>query len=280
MGKQRKPNTQWHELFVGVMHLELLEEAAHMEFKPELQLGEQPPAVDLLIIKKDPAISVTNEIGRIFREHNLMEYKSPDDALTIRDFFKTVGYAGLYIGSEAVNSGADPEEVTITLIRAGMPVKMMRTLKKNFGCEITEAYPGIYYVTGAVALPTQIVVTNRLKTGAHAWLQAINGREPDRDLYRRIAYHEREKDSAEKEHIRAIFRHIYRHYGPSFEQFYKEENVMVKTFDDFVNEMAEEYIKELKTENDQYREEVDQYRQENDQYRKRIAELEAQLAAR
>ena len=103
---------------------------------------------------------------------------------------------------------------------------------------------------------------------------------PDRDLYRRIAYHDREKDSAEKEHIRAIFRHIYRHYGPSFEQFYKEENVMVKTFDDFVNEMAEEYIKELKTENDQFRAENDQFREENDQYRKRIAELEAQLAAR
>ena len=280
MGEQRKSYTQWHELFVGAMHLELREDAAHMEFNPELQLGEQPPAVDLLIIKKDPAIAVTNEIGRIFRVHNLVEYKSPADALTIRDFFKTVGYAGLYIGSEAVNSGAEPEDVTITFVRAGMPVKMMRALEKDFGCEITEVYPGIFYVNGAVALPTQIVVTNRLETGAHAWLQAISGREPNRDLYRRIAYHEREKDSPENTHVRAIIRHMHRYYGSSFEKFYKEEKVMGRTLEDFANEIAEEHIKELEEELDLYREENNQYREEVDQYRQRIAEQEAQLAAR
>ena len=280
MGEQRESYTQWHELFVGAMHLELREDAAHIEFNPELQLGEQPPAVDLLIIKKDPAITVTNEIGRIFRAHNLVEYKSPEDGLTIRDFFKTVGYAGLYIGSEAVNSKAEPGEVTITLIRAGTPAKMIRTLRKDFGCEITETYPGIYYVTGAIVLPTQIVVTNRLEPEAHAWLQAISGREPDRALYRRIAYHEREKDSAESTHVRTIIRHMHRHYGPSFEQFYKEEKVMGRTLEDFANEIAEEHIKELEEELDLYREENNQYREEVDQYRQRIAEQEAQLAAR
>ena len=294
MGEKRESYTQWHELFVGAMHLEFLKDAAFIEFKPELQLGEQPPVVDLLIIKKDPAITVTNEIGRIFRTHNLVEYKSPEDSLTIQDFFKTIGYAGLYIGSEAVGAKAAPEEVTITFVRAGKPAKMMRTLQKDFGCEITKAYPGIYYVTGAIALPTQIVVTNRLEPEAHAWLQAISGREPDNALYRRIAYHEREKDSPENTHVRAIIRHMHRYYGSSFEKFYKEEKVMGRTLEDFANEIAEEHIKELEETLDQYREEVDQYRQvndqyrqendqyrqENDRYRQRIAELEAQLAAR
>ena len=54
--------------------------------------------MDLLIIKKDAGVTITNQIGDIFRGHNVFEYKSPGDALTIDDYYKTVGYAYLYKG--------------------------------------------------------------------------------------------------------------------------------------------------------------------------------------
>ena len=52
----------------------------------------------LLIIEKRKGVQIQNEIGKIFRGHNIIEYKSPDDGMTIDDFFKTLGYAFLYIG--------------------------------------------------------------------------------------------------------------------------------------------------------------------------------------
>ena len=54
--------------------------------------------MDLLIIEKRKNVQIQNEIGRIFRRHNVIEYKSPDDGMTIDDFFKTLGYAYLYKG--------------------------------------------------------------------------------------------------------------------------------------------------------------------------------------
>ena len=39
--------------------------------------------MDLLIIEKRKGVQIQNEIGKIFRAHNIIEFKSPDDNLTI-----------------------------------------------------------------------------------------------------------------------------------------------------------------------------------------------------
>lgn len=49
--------------------------------------------IDLLIIKKDPDVQIPQNIGQIFRTHNVVSYKSPDDYLSINDFYKAYGYA-------------------------------------------------------------------------------------------------------------------------------------------------------------------------------------------
>lgn len=54
--------------------------------------------MDLLVIKKLTNVKIKNEIGRIFKRHNVVEYKSPEDELGIDDYYKTVGYACLYKG--------------------------------------------------------------------------------------------------------------------------------------------------------------------------------------
>ncbi len=51
-----------------------------------------------MIVWKLTDAQMKNEIGHIFRQYNIIEYKSPDDKLTIDDFYKTVGYACLYKG--------------------------------------------------------------------------------------------------------------------------------------------------------------------------------------
>ena len=53
-------------------------------------------AIDILIIKNTEGYKVKKNIGRIFRKYNIIEYKSPDDYLSIDDFYKVYGYTCFY----------------------------------------------------------------------------------------------------------------------------------------------------------------------------------------
>ena len=89
--------TDWHAGFRVSARLEFRDDEDCLEYFEELILGEQPPRLDLLIIKKDPERKLKNEIGEIFRRLNILEYKGPGDALDISDFYKVCGYSCIYI---------------------------------------------------------------------------------------------------------------------------------------------------------------------------------------
>ena len=59
-------------------------------------------AIDILIIKNETKHKVKKNIGRIFRKHNIIEYKSPDDYLSIDDFYKVCGYTYFYKADRCV----------------------------------------------------------------------------------------------------------------------------------------------------------------------------------
>ena len=89
---------QWHPGFYGAAEIEFLSNKGDLEFWREFNLSKEPVRMDLLIIKKLTDVKIKNEIGHIFKKLNVAEYKSPDDALTIDDYYKTIGYACLYKG--------------------------------------------------------------------------------------------------------------------------------------------------------------------------------------
>lgn len=90
-------NIQWHPGFVSAMDLELVQNRADLVYEKEYNLNTKPLMVDLLVIKKERDIQIANEIGRIFRGHNLMEYKSPGDHLNIDIFYKAQAYTMCWI---------------------------------------------------------------------------------------------------------------------------------------------------------------------------------------
>ena len=87
---------QWHPAFIAAMSLEMADSRDNLRFDREYNLNIKPLAIDLLITKKQTDISIRNEIGHIFRGHNIIEYKDPEDSLNIDVFFKAEGYACLY----------------------------------------------------------------------------------------------------------------------------------------------------------------------------------------
>lgn len=78
---------QWHPAFYAGLQVEFAEEAKELIFENEHHLGTKPRQIDALIIKKNPDAPLRKNIGRIFRTYNIVEYKSPEDYLSIDDFF-------------------------------------------------------------------------------------------------------------------------------------------------------------------------------------------------
>lgn len=47
-------------------------------------------------MKKLKETTIKKSIAKLFRNHNIIEYKAPDDYLSINDFYKVYGYACIY----------------------------------------------------------------------------------------------------------------------------------------------------------------------------------------
>ena len=175
-------NIQWHPGFYGAAELEFISNKGDLEFQREFNLSKEPIRMDLLIIKKLSNIRTTNEIGHIFRKFNVVEYKSNDDALSIDDYYKTVGYACLYKGLGETVDQIPANELTISIFRESYPREMFEAMK-NLGLEIKERYPGIYYISGKQALfDTQVVVTKQLNRETHRTLRVLSKHVKEEDV--------------------------------------------------------------------------------------------------
>jgi hypothetical protein len=96
MAKEKIP---WHPAFVQALRLELEEYADVLEFFAEYQLTTEPLRIDVVVVRKKPGAAIDKNIGRIFRTHNIVEFKSPRDGFTARDLTKTLAYVSFFDAS-------------------------------------------------------------------------------------------------------------------------------------------------------------------------------------
>ena len=169
--QKKSQKLQWHPAFCSALRLELLEDAENLEFTDEFQLTEKPLQIDCTVVKVKRDCKIKNEIGKIFRKHNIFEYKSPMDELNIDTFYKAVAYACLYKVLPNHVDEIPAEEITITLIRDRKPVKLMHELEKS-GYGYKKEAAGIYYVNGAM-FPMQIIESSELDVDMHVQLKAL-----------------------------------------------------------------------------------------------------------
>jgi hypothetical protein len=167
--KPRPEKLQWHPAFLQAIQLELIDYKDSLEFKYEYQLTTEPLRVDLLIIKKPSSLIIDKNIARIFRTDNLVEYKSPGDYLSVKDFLKVYAYACLYA---AITPEAEFSGITLTLIEQRHPRRLISYLTGKRGYDVEETGPGIYTVRGDY-LPIQIIETKRLSAEENLWLKSL-----------------------------------------------------------------------------------------------------------
>ncbi len=163
---------QWHGPFCSAVRLELVENKGDVDFYNEYNLSSKPLQVDLLVIKKTEDVSINNEIGRIFRGHNLMEYKSPGDKMNVDTYYKVLGYTCFYKANGSYVDSIKEDDITISFVREECPRDLLGYFRKN-GFTVEKKYPGIYYVTRKGSFPMQVIVSGELDKELHIWLTSL-----------------------------------------------------------------------------------------------------------
>ena len=163
---------QWHDGFHASLQIELQREPAHLEFYSEHELYKKALRVDTLIIKNSDDTPVQKNIGKIFRKYNLIEYKSPDDYLSINDFYKAYGYACLYQSNTENVHEVSMEDITISFVCSHYPRKMLKILKKERNIEVEQIEKGIYRLKND-PISMQILLINKLPPKENLWLSSL-----------------------------------------------------------------------------------------------------------
>jgi hypothetical protein len=169
--EQNQEHIPWHPAFVEALQMELEAYQDALEFYPEFQLTSEPLRIDCVVVKKTKDIKIQKNIAAIFRTWNLLEYKSPDDYVSVSDFYKVYGYACLYSSLENVPI----TELTVTFIESRYPEKLLGHIKEERGYTVEETGPGIYNIRGDI-VPIQIIDSRLLSVEENVWLRSLSNR--------------------------------------------------------------------------------------------------------
>ena len=233
---------QWHPAFCAAAGLELQENIDALELTPEYNLSKEPIRIDLLIVKDRKKLGkIKNEIGHIMRTYNVIEYKSPEDGLTIDDFYKTIGYACLYKGYGENVDKIPVNELTASLFREAYPREMFLALKRH-GHEIEMVYPGIYYITNNLPFPVQVIVTKELKKETHSSLRILSNNAEREDVERFLEMSVRIKTPWGRNNVDSVLQASARANFELYENLRRESavsSVFRELFRDEVEEMEE-----------------------------------------
>ena len=164
---------QWHMGFYGAIELEFRDDKEVLDFHREYQLSKKPLSMDMLVVKKNCDKALHNDIGKIFKKHNIIEYKSPKDMLGIDQFYKGLSYVCLYKSLGKYADEIKIEEVTLSFVRESYPRELFKRLQE-LEHNVTRKYPGVYYVSNKLMIPIQIIVTKELELEEHISLRMLS----------------------------------------------------------------------------------------------------------
>ena len=235
--KKETDATYWHPAFYAGIQIELEDDADNLVFENEHQLGKKPMEIDVLIIKKETDRPVKKNIGRIFKKYNIIEYKSPDDSLSVDDFYKVYGYTCFYKADVQYADSIPAEELSITFVSGKYPRKMIKHLTKIKKYQLTEVEKGIYYVNGDL-IPIQILVTKNLSGEENLWLKSLTNKLKATETAEKLVenYIDHKDSSLHRSVIETIMR--------ANQKIFREVNGMSDIFMEIVQEKFDRKLKE------------------------------------
>ena len=237
----KETRTQWHPAFCAAVKLELIENKVDLDYTNEYNLNSKPIQMDLLVIKKSKDVEIKNEIGKIFRGHNIMEYKSPQDDLNLDTYVKVVGYACMYKASEVHVGDIDLDDITITLVREGKPRELLKWFAKN-EYVVRQVYKGIYYVEKTGSFPIQIIASGMLSVENQKWLTLLSRNLEQKDAERIVIQAESLKRKDEKLYADAVLQVTVKENRDVFHKIRGESEYMCEALRELMKEDLDEAL--------------------------------------
>ena len=234
--------TKYHAGFVSGLELLLWRYREQVSIEPEKWLSTEGIRMDVLILKKDPFVNLDFDIGRVFKGHNILEYKRPDDKLNIDVFAKVMAYANLYKSQGIPVNAISYGDISATIYRHAYPRDAFQQLKEH-GAVIDEKFPGVYYVSGMSPFPVQILVGRQLDPKEYAMFRVLTPGASDDDIrsFRDMAI--LNKDAAYQKSVDNIYQVSVSANMESYARLVKEDPEMCEALRDL---MREDFIKERK----------------------------------
>jgi hypothetical protein len=141
-----------------------------LRFEFEHPLNREPLKIDVIIIKKEKGAVLDKNIAAIFRDVNIVEFKSPEDSLTVADFHKVTAYGRLYCTTVP---NVDITDLSMSFIAERHPGKLLGYLREVCRYQVEEGWPGVYRVLGDI-VPIQIIESGKLPEEKNPWLKNLS----------------------------------------------------------------------------------------------------------
>jgi hypothetical protein len=171
-GEPSQRRFSWHGAFFDAIRLELQAWQDVLDFQAEHPLNREPLRIDVLIIKKINNLAINKNIAAIFRRENILEFKGPDDSLSVADFHKVLAYAHLYYAN-LTKPGTGIRDITVSFVTTRHPREVLRHIRDIYGYAVVEELPGVYYIKGDM-IPIQIIESRKLDEDENLWLKDLD----------------------------------------------------------------------------------------------------------
>ena len=175
--------TAWHPAFFAAVMADFDDYRNVLKFHYEDQLTSEPLRIDCVIIKKRKGAVVRKSIAAIFLDVNLLEYKSPTESLSIRDFYKAHSYITLH----AALRGTPITSMTLSFVVSVFPREVIRHVKDAWRYTVEKTHPGVYTVVGA-AFPMQFIDSRKVPAEESEFLRSLrrHGTEEGVRVFKRL----------------------------------------------------------------------------------------------
>ena len=179
------PRSDWHREFEDVLLLDIDSWNNNSYLERVVSIGEDAPRADYIIVTSNGLPDSAKAVFRIFRRHNVIEYKRPGDLITRRTIWKTGGYGNLLLGTTKEDRYPE-DELTLTIFSARKNSALFSELMEEGILRATETQ-GIYQVVGITKLPYQIVITDELEGSEYAAYRALTDHAQSGDVVTLLA---------------------------------------------------------------------------------------------
>ena len=230
--------TDYHAGLVAALKTKYDDQYNFMETIKEKILGEKPPRLDAVVLKKDQDQHLTDEIGCFFLEHNVFEFKGFGDGISINDIFKVEGYALFYMTIDKKVNEVPLRAVTVSILQYRFPRTVLQELE-TMGCEVKERTEGIFEISGGpIIFPFQIIDAVILGSDWDVLKVLVPGATEEQIEKIQEEYENAQNENL-KQHLADVLRTAYESNESIFEKM-KEEGRMGEKFDQIFEKQIQE----------------------------------------